>query len=473
MKTFVAALCLLASGALAQNVDQLWKTNCLSCHRQGEGGVMNTPTLLTAEAFDEKHDRRFFDAIREGKKGTTMKGFAPALSDEQCWALVNYLRELQFRAVRSGDIPLAAPKPKDGLVATKRASFRIEPFVDAGLSTPWAIEFMPDGAALVTERGGGLRVVRDRQPGTPVKGIPQVYGAGQGGLLDVALHPDHASNGWIYLAFSDPRGDDRGRTVAFTKIVRGRIKDNAWVDQEVIFAAKPEHYTGGDIHFGCRLAFGPAVQGRRHLFFCIGERGRGEFAQDLTRPNGKVYRTWDDGSVPDDNPFVDVPDAYRQVWSYGHRNPQGLVFDLKGDLYDTEHAPRGGDELNRVVRGANYGWPVVSYGINYNGSPFRTPWTPEGKSFTMPVARWMPSIAACGLAVADGKAFAEWKGDLLAGGLAGACIHRVRLRDGVVIEREEILHGLGRVRDVVCGPDGLIYVVLNDPDRIVRLVPAS
>jgi glucose/arabinose dehydrogenase len=473
MRRCFAALCLLASGALAQNVDQLWKNNCASCHRQGEGGVMNTPTLLTADAFDEKHDRRFFEAIRDGKKGTTMKGFAATLSDEQSWALVNHLRELQFRAVRSGEIPLGAPKAKEGVRATKRASFKVEPFVDKGLSTPWAIEFLPGGQAVVTERDGTLRLVRDGPLAAPVSGTPQVQARGQGGLLDVALHPEHAANGWIYLSFSDPRGDDRGRTVAFTKIVRGRIKDNAWVDQETIFAAKPEHYSGGDLHFGCRIVFGPPVNGRRHVYFAIGERGRGEHSQDLARPNGKIFRTWDDGSIPDDNPFLDTPDAYPQIWSYGHRNPQGLVFDAKGDLYDTEHAPRGGDELNLVVRGANYGWPVVSHGINYGGTPFKTPWTPEGKSFTMPVTRWMPSIAACGLTLVDGNAFPDWKGDLLAGGLAGSCVHRVRVRDGVVVEREEVLHGMGRVRDVVCGPDGLVYVVLNDPDRIVRLVPAS
>jgi aldose sugar dehydrogenase len=477
MKTtrFALVAALFASAAAsAQTVDELWKTNCMMCHRQGEGGVMNTPSLLTPEAFDQKMDKPFFDAIRNGKPGTAMKPFGEKLKDEQAWALVNYLRELQLKNIRATSSPLAAPKPVNGVHATKLASFRIEEYVASGLATPWAIEFFPQGGAIITERAGGLRLFKDGALSAPVTGTPQVYAQGQGGLLDVALHPDYATNGWIYLSFSDPRGGADGRTVAFTKVVRGRIKDGAWTDQETIFAADPEHYLGGDIHFGSRIAFGGKnAEGKHYVFFCIGERGRGELAQDLKRPNGKVYRLLDDGSVPADNPFVDVAGAYKAVWSYGHRNPQGLTIADDGTIYDTEHAPRGGDELNLVTKGSNYGWPVISYGINYNGTPFHLPWPTESQHFTLPVTRWLPSIATCGLTIARGEAFAAWKGDLLAGGLAGNCLHRVRVKDGALVEREELLHGLGRVRDVMCGPDGLIYVVLNEPDKIIRLVPAK
>jgi glucose/arabinose dehydrogenase len=263
-----------------------------------------------------------------------------------------------------------------------------------------------------------------------------------------------------------------------TKIVRGTIKEGALTNQKTVFEVKDEHYSGGDIHFGCRIVFDP--KDPTTMFFCIGERGRGELAQDLSRPNGKIYCVKDDGTVPSDNPFVGMGDkAYAAIWSYGHRNPQGLAFDLDGNLWDTEHGPRGGDELNLIKPGANYGWPNISFGINYNGKPWSTPWPKPEEKFEMPVYRWMPSIAVCGLDVMRGRAdgkdgmFPKWKGDLFAGGLAGQTVNRLRIKDGKVIEREEIFFGHGRVRDVVSGLDGSIYIVLNQPDKVIRLVAAD
>jgi glucose/arabinose dehydrogenase len=252
----------------------------------------------------------------------------------------------------------------------------------------------------------------------------------------------------------------------------------------VIWRALPGHYGRGGVHFGCRFVWGDVVEGKQQLFFCIGERGSGELAQDLTRPNGKVYRVFDDGSIPKDNPFVDVEGAYPAIWSYGHRNPQGLVRDLEGNLWDTEHGPRGGDELNLIGKGNNYGWPIISFGINYNGAPLTVPWADvagdkaKGKTFTMPIDLWLPSVGVCGLDVSTGGVFEGWKGDLFAGGLAGQSIDRFRIKKNdkgeyVVAEREEILKNRGRVRDVRTGPDGSIYVALNGPDKIVRIVPAK
>jgi glucose/arabinose dehydrogenase len=205
-------------------------------------------------------------------------------------------------------------------------------------------------------------------------------------------------------------------------------------------------------------------------------------SQDRTRPNGKVHRLWDDGKVPTDNPFVGESNAYPSIWSFGHRNPQGLVFDLDGNLWDTEHAPRGGDELNLVEKGANYGWPLVSFGINYNDTAFRTPWADiEGgqaasADIRMPAWRWLPSIGACGMATYKAPAsggFPKWNGDILAGGLSGSNVDRLRVKDGKLVEREEILFGKGRVRDVICGPDGNIWVTLESPGRIVKISPAD
>lgn len=299
--------------------------------------------------------------------------------------------------------------------------------------------------------------------------------------MDVTLHPDFANNGWVYLAFSDPLDRD-GRRAEMTKIVRGHIREEgdgyAWHDQQTIFAAKPEHYINSDIHFGCKIVFEAAKDGKWYVYFGIGERGQGRMAQDLTRPNGKVHRLWDDGKVPEDNPFVGRDEStYTSIWSYGHRNPQGLSFDLKGNLWETEHGPRGGDEFNLIRKGANYGWDIVSFGMNYNGSGLRFPWieldaAKKSIEIQMPLDRWLPSIGACGLGVAKGDAFVEWKGDLLAGGLSGSNVDRLRIAEGKVIEHEELLHGIGRVRDVETGPDGFVYIVLNDPDRVIRMVPA-
>ncbi|MEK6702550.1 MAG: PQQ-dependent sugar dehydrogenase [Planctomycetota bacterium] len=468
--------------ALAQGVEQLWTTNCINCHgERGQGGGAGTRTLLTDELFDAKHDRPFFDAIKGGLADKGMDAFGQTLKDEQVWGLVVYIRELQAREHRAR---VGSPKAVKGVYTSKHQDFRIETVVDKGLEVPWAVDFLPDGRMLVTDRPGPVRIHTTGKPGgklgEPIEGTPEVRNRGQGGMMEVTVHPDYAKpgNGWIYLAFSDTDAKGAG----MTKVVRGRLKEAggkvSFVDQQTIFQARPEHYSGADHHFGSRIVFDPKDSGM--LFFSIGERGAQQFAQDVTRPNGKVYRVRDDGTIPKDNPFVGKAKAYESVWSHGHRNPQGLVFDLQGRLWDTEHAPRGGDELNEVKRAANYGWPTICFGINYSGAPFQTPWQkPKAgePELTMPALRWLPSIAACGLDVVKpgpaGEVFPNWKGDLMAGGLAGQIVERLRVKDGAVVEHEEIVHGMGRVRDVATGPDGSVYVVLNSPNKVIRLLPAS
>lgn len=466
-------------------VEQLWNNNCTHCHgAAGQGGGAGTSTLLTDELMAQEHDLRFYQVIKNGKPDAGMEAFGETLNDAQIWGLVGYIRELQHRAWRER----VGSTNADAVVRTQHHAFRVERVVERGIRIPWSVEFLPDGRMLVAERPGTLRVHSTGKPGgtlsPPVEGTPAVLHRGQGGLMDVAVHPNYAQNGWVYLSFSHPRQSAGGREGAMTRVVRGKLADAGggkyrWTDERVIFDAKPEHDLPTQIHYGCRIVFDP--KDPSILFFAIGERGRMEMAQQLDRPNGKIHRVKDDGSIPSDNPFVGQGSAYASIWSYGHRNPQGLVFDLHGNLWTTEHGPRGGDELNLVARGKNYGWPTVSFGFNYNGRPFVTPWPakqvsaadPSTDGIVMPVYRWMPSIAVCGLDVARGEAFPQWKGDLLAGGLAGQSVDRLRLaRDGTkLLEREEILHGLGRVRDVVVGPDGSVYVALNDPDQIIRLVP--
>lgn len=505
----LAALALLALPApvRAQGVDQVWTNHCARCHGdRGQGGGAGTRTLLDEVYATSGSDRDLFAATKQGRADGGMPSFGETMSDEQIWALIVYLRELQAGAKRERT---ASPQPDEaGVYRSQHHPFRVETVVEGGLDTPWAVDFLPGkqgapGPMLVTNRSGALQLYAEGVLGQPVAGTPKVRNRGQGGLMDVAVHPDYGRNGWVYLAYSDELqpGD---RSPGMTKIVRGKLVgkrgEEHWADQQTVFEAKHEHYLPTDHHFGSRIAFQQAPQpgpsGATHyLFFTIGERGRMENAQDLGLPNGKVHRLWDDGTIPGDNPFGPTSgrassEVYASIWTYGNRNPQGLAFDLEGNLWATEHGPRGGDELNLILPGKNYGWPIVSFGINYNGAPFRTPWPdltspdlPEG-SIAMPVFQWLPSIAACGLDVVRpgpiGEAFPQWRGDLLAGGLGGETVQRLRLESDPnaplgkrVAEHEEILHGMGRVRDVAVGPDGSVYVVLNGPDRVIRLVRAE
>jgi glucose/arabinose dehydrogenase len=468
------------SGPGTAGVTELWEINCLRCHGQrGEGGGAGTSSLLDDEFLSGGADRDLFKSIKEGHPEDGMEPFGQTLSDEQVWGLVVYIRELRERdrRRREGD-----PRPVAGVYQSRHERFSVETVVERGLDVPWSVDFLPDGRMLIADRPGQLRIHSSGRAGGELgpafRGTPAVRNNGQGGLMDVAVHPDFTSNGWIYLSFAHRAGSGSG---GMTKVVRGRLGGPpdapAWQDQQTIFQARPEHYTGGGLHFGCRIVFGPpAADGRRHLYFAIGERGRMDDAPRLERPNGKIHRLWDDGATPDDNPFTARDDAYTSIWTFGNRNPQGLALDLEGRLWATEHGPRGGDELNLIEPGRNYGWPEVSFGIHYNGMPFRSPWPAEGRDITMPVDTWTPSIGACGLDVARGPAFPAWKGDLLAGGLSGENVDRLRVRvqgqTPVVVERETLIRGLGRVRDVVCGPDGSVYVVLNGPDKVVRIVPA-
>lgn len=468
-------LILGSCGSEAQTVGQLWKANCASCHGdQGEGA--SAATLLNDRDWSIESHRARYDAIKTGLDHVPGHAFG-SLSDAQLWGLVNHLREFQASARRERGEYL---KPTDGLYASQHHAFTIEPVITSGLSIPWSVDFLPatDGAKplmLVAERPGTLRLWNSSRLSDPVEGVPAVRHRGQGGLMDVAVHPRFGDNSFIYLAYSE-RSDSPARNSGMTRIVRARLDLAASPprlnDLITIFQAKPDHYSQSDIHFGCRIVFDP--KDPTLMYFAIGERGSAQFAQDLNRPNGKVYRVRDDGTIPADNPFASGGSAYPAIWSFGHRNPQGLTFDLEGNLWDTEHAPRGGDELNLVQKGRNYGWPTVSYGINYNGMPHATPWPEKGSDIVMPVFVWLPSCAACGLDTVRpgpmGEVFPSWRGDLVAGGLAGQNVDRIRIRDGVVIEREELMWGKGRVRDVVTGPDGSIYIVLNDPDHVVRLV---
>jgi glucose/arabinose dehydrogenase len=348
-------------------------------------------------------------------------------------------------------------------LALPAAAYRIETVAE-GLSFPWNIAFLPGGDLLVTELDGRLRIVRGGvlDP-TPVAGVPSVYRASQGGLFDVVLHPRFAENALVYLSYA--HGEPRANA---TRVARARFTGAALQNLEVIFTSRPTKDT--PVHYGGRLAFLPDGT----LLVTTGDGfDYRESAQALDNLLGKTVRIDDDGTIPADNPFVANPDALDEIWTYGHRNPQGLV--VAGDtgrVYLHEHGPRGGDELNLVARGVNYGWPVITYGMDYSGA-YVSPYT-EMAGMAQPVVYWVPSIAPAGMTYYDGDAFPQWKGDLFVAALVEQSIRRIDLdADGNVVGQEVLFTEIGaRLREVRAGPDGNLYVLTDGPQgRVLRIVP--
>jgi len=368
--------------------------------------------------------------------------------------------------------PLTAQEP---VHRSALHDYRVTTVVD-GLNSPWSLAFLPGGDMLVTERGGQLRIVRN---GTlvpsPVAGVPQVRTGGQGGLLDVVLHPDFASNRLVYLSYSKPSAND---SLGTTAVVRGRFENDRLTNVEEIFEA--DAWWQGRGHHGSRLAF----DGNGHLFISLGDRQvspSGDLeahpAQDRSNHIGSLIRIHDDGRVPSDNPFVGQAGVLPEIWSYGHRNIQGMVVHPEtGNVWLTEHGPQGGDELNLSPGGGNFGWPVVGYGVNYrSGSVIHGATMREGME--NPHHIWVPSIGVSGLMVYTGDRFPGWKGSIFAGGLVGEQVARLTLEGGEVINEETIAQRMGRVRDVRQGPDGYIYLVIEGRGGvltpILRLEPAD
>ncbi|MBT8405427.1 MAG: PQQ-dependent sugar dehydrogenase [Gemmatimonadetes bacterium] len=366
-------------------------------------------------------------------------------------------------------LPLGA---QDGpVMRSAYHDYRVETVAD-GLENPWGMAFLPGGDLLITERPGRLRIVRDGQLlADPVAGVPEVLAEGQGGLLDVVTHPDFATNRMLYLSYSKPVGDG-----ATTAVVRGRFEGDRLSQVEELFEARSR----GNGHYGSRIVFDDAG----YMFVTIGDRQappRGNLAahpaQDLSNHHGVVVRLHDDGRVPEDNPFVGQEGALPEIWSYGHRNPQGMaIHPGTGALWATEHGPQGGDELNLIQSGLNYGWPVVGYGVNYrSGTAIHEATQAEGME--SPLHVWVPSIGTSGLAFYTGDRFPEWRGNAFAGGLSGAQIARLTFDGDQVVAEETLLLGVGRVRDVRQGPDGLLYVALDGrggaTTAVVRMVPTG
>ncbi len=358
------------------------------------------------------------------------------------------------------------PPPPPAPAKVVKAGYKVTE-VAAGLDHPWSMAFLPDGSMLVTERAGRLRLIKDgKLQAPPIGGVPAVHTGSQAGLFDVVLHPNYAQNSIVYLTYA--AGTDQANA---TNVARAQFDGGALKDLKVIFTATPAKDTNN--HYGARMAF--LADGTFALTIGDGFEYR-EKAQDLTSDLGKIVRLNEDGSVPQDNPFVASagPNNRHEVLSLGHRNEQGLVFDsLSGRLYETEHGPRGGDELNIIEPGMNYGWPIITYGMDYSGA-YVSPYT-AWKGLVQPVIQWTPSIAPSGLAIYRGDKFPAWQGDLFVGALAFKHLRRVDLDEaGNVVGQEELLNDLGaRIRDVRASPDGYLYVTTDDSNgRVLKIEPA-
>jgi aldose sugar dehydrogenase len=458
---FLGCWAIAQQSGTKRDVTKIYAELCANCHGPALQGAQFS-SLVDDDWKFGSDDASLTKSIKDGHPEQGMPPMGGLLTDQEVRGLVIFIREAGAKNRRERSM-FAVPA-SGAPVKSERHTFKLETVAE-GLEHPWSVAFLPDGRVLVTEKAGRLRIVENgKLLPAPIAGIPAVFAEGQGGLLDVAVHPEYASNGWIYLSYSDP---GPGGT-AMTAVVRGKLRDGQFVEQQSIFKAPTELYTKGPNHFGSRFVF----DGKGHVFFSIGERGRGPDAQDLTRPNGKVHRINEDGSVPGDNPFVAQKDAFPTIWSYGNRNPQGLAqHPVTGDLWEVEHGPRGGDELNRIQPGRNYGWPVITYGMNYDGTPMTDKTAQEGME--QPVVHWTPSIAICAMDFYRGDKFPEWHNQLFVTALAQQEVRRVVL-DGLQVTHQEVLFkDIGRVRDIVSAPDDFLYVVFNQPDRVSRLVPAN
>jgi len=468
----------------------MYADNCAVCHGENmDGGAQGPPLVGAALQHGETVDE-LQRSIADGFLSSGMPGWSKTLEESHIRSLAILIAERRVDR-RFTDMKMdKALEIPTGIFETERASFHLETVATGIAPYPFSIAPLPDGRILVTEKTGGLSIVNPDGSRTTIVGTPETSGLGVevlglnygiGWLLDVAPHPDYEHNGWIYLHHTDlctECEDAEGSILPVTmnRIVRGRIEGDRWVDQEVIWSVPHRFYTESpDIAAGGRIAFDP----EGYLYFSVGIKG-GYFEgiQDLGTPYGKIHRVHDDGSIPADNPFVNVRGAMASIWTYGHRSPQGLEFEPKThELWGTEMGPRGGDEVNLLLAGRNYGWPLYSLGVDYDGTPVEY-WKDLGIEFDLadieqPVVDLTPSPAVSSFVIYDGNAFPDWRGQFLVGSLKATELYRMEIVDHRLRHVETVLKNLARIRDIESGPDGQVYLLLEHESgsQIVRLAP--
>lgn len=426
---------------------------CASCH----GAKMDAFVDRKWQYGSGEHD--LFKAIKFGYEDDGMPAYAEALTDSEINELVIYIKE---GIMNVDQYNFDEKKNSGGTFASEEFTIQLDT-IATGLERPWGITFLKNGNILIGDRNGKLYERTQSGDLIQIKGLPTIKEFGQGGLMDLDLHPNYQENGLIYLSYTKPHPDDD--KMLTTAVTRARLNNQTLVDKEEIFEALP--YSTKRFHFGSRLEF----DRDGYLYISVGDRGsRDDNPQALDNHCGKVHRIHDDGSIPEDNPFASQDGAMGSIYTYGNRNPQGLALNpIDGSLWEHEHGPRGGDEINIMQKGTNYGWPVISYGINYNGTIFTEETEKEGME--QPVMYWLPSIGACGMTFVKSDKYPNWENNLLSGSLRFKYLERAVIEGNKIVHTEKILENIGRLRVVEVGPDGYIYVGVEEPGLVFRLLP--
>ena len=437
----------------AKTARQNYEQYCSSCH--GE----------KVEAFVDRkwqHGKEKSDltkSIAAGYPDLGMPTWSGILDEKE----IAEMTDLILESLKNVDQYKFATKPTSNIFTSEGLTVKLDTVV-SGLKSPWGLAFLPNGGMLVCDRSGEIYRVDNANKKTKLTGGPTVLAEGQGGLLDVELHPQFAQNGLVYFSYSAVKQEEADK-LSTTAVMRAKLVGDELTDQKIIFEALP--YAKTRHHYGSRLQF----DRRNFLYITVGDRGNEQQnPQSLERDGGKVHRLHDDGRIPADNPFVNAAKIRTSVYSYGHRNPQGMTLHpTTGAIWTHEHGPRGGDEVNIIKKSANYGWPVICYGINYDGKPITNLSAKEGME--QPLTYWLPSIAPSGMAFVEGSKYPGWKGNLLVGSLRFQYLNRCVVEGGKIVKQENILKNIGRVRNISTGPDGYLYVSVEEPGYVFRLLP--
>lgn len=456
-------LLLITFPVLAQQTGkQIYKTYCAGCHGADLQGNSASGLVKTEWAYGG--DRNSIEQnIRDGIEDTEMSAFRNVISNEEIDAVVDYILNAQ-------EEPITENKAIPTTIKTEEYTLTVDIVVENGITTPWGITFIDENLAFFTERKGNIRrLVDGHLDPKQVKDVPPTQELRTGGYMDIIADPNYDENGWLYLAYSyTPFDLENDSARAMTKVVRGRIENHRWTDQQTLFSVPDSLLVRKGNRWGSRFLFDE----EGYLYFSIGDMARGEASQDPGKPMGKVFRIHPDGSIPDDNPYTDTPGALEAIYSIGNRNVQGIdQHPVTGDIWATEHGPMGGDELNILINGANYGWPVITYGVDYDGSIVSEKTHQEGME--QPVVQWTPSIAVCPAQFSTSPMFPKWENDLLVGALKFEELRRLVIENNEVIKQEILFKDYGRVRDIQTGPNGNLYVLLNSPDAIILITPQN
>jgi glucose/arabinose dehydrogenase len=449
-----------------QQGKEVYQKHCAGCHGPHLQG--SAASALIKETLRFGNDRNsIINVIRNGIPMTEMIKWDSIISKKEIAAVADYILAVRENpeTVKTDEKPLK--------IKTIHYELNIQRLITEGMEGPWGIEFVDSNHALISGKMGDLYwMVNNKLDTQKITGLPLVYGYDLfGGMMDLALDPDYSNNGWIYLAFShNTKNTTDTATPGMTKIVRGKVKKHQWVEEQTLFEVHDSLRVRGGMRWGSRFLFDK--QG--YLYFTIGDMQQaiqtGRDPQMLTRPQGKIFRIHSDGSIPKDNPLYGRKNVLQAIYAWGTRNVQGIAqHPVSGKIYFTDHGPQGGDELNLLKKGANYGWPLVTYGVNYDGSTITKDTAKPG--LESPLIYWTPSIAVCAVEFANSHLFPKWQNNLLITALKFEELRRLVLEGDHVKEQEILLKGYGRVRDVKIAPDGALYVLTNMPDALLRITP--